>query len=107
VLELPLGGGSSNAPVRSGIMIKFTFTAEPHGDTNANELQATDAIIRATATVSALRPTPQIVGQVDLVIGTGAQVATEVQTFENTWNVLLQQAIDLFEYIQPLSSSAM
>jgi hypothetical protein len=98
VLEVPLGGGTSDPPERSGITIKFAFTAEPRGDANADELQATDAVIRATATVSALRPTPQIVGHVASVIGAGTQVATELQTFENTWNVLLKR-MDSFNKI--------
>ena len=78
-------------PVRSGITIKFAFTAEPRGVVDANELQATDAVKLATETVSAFRPTPQIVGQVDSAIGTGTKVATELRTFENTWNVLLSR----------------
>ena len=86
-----LGGGTSDALEHSRITIKFVFAAEPCGDVDANKLQATDAVERATETVSALHPTPQIVGQVDSGIGTVTQVATELQTFENTWNVLLQR----------------
>ena len=88
---MALSGGTSDAPERSGITIKFTLVVEAREDVNANELQATDAVNRATEAISALRPTPQIVGQVDSAIGTGTQVATELQTFENTWNVLLQR----------------
>jgi hypothetical protein len=95
---MPLGGGSSNASVRSGITIKFALTAEPRGVANANELQATEAAKKATGAVSALRPTPQIVGQVDSAIGTSTKVATELQTFENTWNVLLKR-MDSFNKI--------
>ena len=98
MLEIPLGGGTSDAPVRSEITIEFALTAEPRGDVDANKLQATDAVNKATETVSALRPTPQIVGQVNSAIGTGTQVATELQTFENTWNVLLKR-MDLFNKI--------
>ena len=98
VLELPLGGGIPDAPVRSGITINFALAAEPRGDVDANKLQATDAVNKATETISALRPTPQIVGQVNSAIGTGTQVATELQTFENTWNVLLKR-MDLFNKI--------
>jgi hypothetical protein len=95
---MPLGGGSSNASVRSGITIKFALTAEPRGVANANELQATDAAKKATGAVSALRPTPQIVGQVDSAISASTKVATELQTFENTWNVLLKR-MDSFNKI--------
>ena len=91
MLEVPLGGGTSAAPELSEITIKFAFDTEPCGNVNANELQATDAIKSATETVSVLRPTPQIVEQADSAIGTVTKVATELQTFENTWSVLLQR----------------
>ena len=88
---MPLGGGTSDAPERSGSTIKFALAVEARGDVNAKELQATDAVNRATEAISALHPAPQVVGQVDSAIGTVTQVATELQTFENTWNVLLQR----------------
>ena len=91
MLELPLGGGPSDAPVRPGITVKFALAVDARGDVDKNELQAMDAVNKATETVSAFRPTPQIVGQVNSAIGTGTQVATELQTFENTWNVLLKR----------------
>ena len=78
VLKVPLGGGTSDPPERSGITIK-----QARGDVDANELQVTDAVTQATP--------PQIVGNVVSVIGTGTQVATELQTFENTWNVPLKR----------------
>jgi hypothetical protein len=70
VLEVPLGGGTSDALKRSGITIKFAFTAEPRGDVIANELQATE---------------------VDSTTSPGTEVAIKPQTLENTWNVLLQR----------------
>ena len=91
VLEVPLGGGTSDAPERSRMTIEFTFSAEPRGDVNANEHLATDAVRRATQMINALHPTPQIVGQVGSAIDTGIKVATGLQTFENTWNVLLRR----------------
>jgi len=91
VLEVPLGGGTSDPPECSGITIKFTLVVEALGDVDTNELQATDAVNRATEAISALRPAPQIVGQVNSAIGAGTQVATEAQTFETTWNVLLKR----------------
>ena len=91
MLEVPLGGGTSDPSERSEITIKFALAVETRGDVNAHELQATDAVNQATEAISALRPPPQIVGQVDSAIGTGTQVATEAQTFENTWNVLLKR----------------
>ena len=91
MLEIPLGGGTSDPPERSEITIKFALAVETRGDVNANELQATDAVNRATEATSAFSPAPRIVGQVDSAIGAGTQVATELQTFENTWNVLLKR----------------
>ena len=88
---MPLGGGTSDPPESSRITIRFALAVEACGDVNANELQATDAVKRATEATSAFRPDPRIVGQVDSAIGTGTQLATEVQTFENTWNVLLER----------------
>ena len=91
MLEVPLGGGTSDPPERSEITIKFALAVETRGDVNAHELQATDAVNQATEAISAFRPAPRIVGQVDSAIGTGTQVATEHQTFGNTWNVLLER----------------
>ena len=88
---MPLGGGISNPSEHSGITITFAVAVEAREGVNANELQASDAVNQATEAISALRPTPQIVGAVDSAIGTGTQVTTEVQTFENTWNVLLER----------------
>lgn len=66
------------------------------GEIGADELQATDAVTRATEMVSVLRPTPQIAGPEDLA--TYTNVVTELQTFENTWGVLLQR-MDSFNRI--------
>ena len=89
MLEVPLE--ASDAHNHSGITIKFALAVEARGDVNANELQATDAVNQAKEAISALRPAPRIVGQADSAIGSGTQVATELQTFENTWNVLLKR----------------
>lgn len=92
VLEEPLDKDASDGQAdSSGIKIKFALSAETRGDIGADELQATDAVNRATEMISSLGATPQIVGLVDSAVNTGANVATEVQTFENTWRVLLQR----------------
>ena len=96
MLEVPLE--ASDAPDHPGFTIKFVLAVEARGNVNANELQATDAVNQAKEALSALRPTPQIVGQVDSAIGSATQVVTELQTFENTWNVLLKR-MDLFNKI--------
>ena len=91
VLEVSLSRGTSDPPERSGITMKQALAVEVRGDVGANELQVTDAVKQATKAISALRPTPQIVRNEVSAIGTGTQVATELQTFENTWNVLLKR----------------
>ncbi|KAG8215380.1 WD40-repeat-containing domain protein [Butyriboletus roseoflavus] len=92
VLEEPLEQDTSNGKLDSSrINIKFALTAEKRGDIGGDELQATDAVNKATEMISALGPTPQIVGAVDSAINTGQTVVTKVQTFENTWGVLLQR----------------
>jgi hypothetical protein len=100
VLEVPLSGGTSDPPEYSGITIKLALAVEVRGDVDANELQVqvTDAVKQATEAISALRPTTQIVENVVSAIGTGTQVVTELQTFENTWNVLLKR-MNLFNKI--------
>ena len=88
MLEVPLPKDTADGQVHSsGITIKFALTAEMRGDIGADELQATDAVNRAAEMVSALGPTPQIIGLADSAINAG----TELQTFENTWGVLLQR----------------
>ena len=91
MLEVPLGGDTSDPPEPSEITMKFALSVEARGDNNANELQAADAVKRATKTVSSSRRTPQIVGRMRSAIGIGTKVAAEVQAFENTWNVLLKR----------------
>ena len=99
VLEVPLPKDTSDGQIHSsGITIKFALAAELRGDIGADELQATDAVNRATEIVSALGPTPQIVGLADSAINTGANVVTELQAFEGTWGVLLQR-MALFDKI--------
>lgn len=92
MLEVPLPKDTSDGQIHSsGIMIKFALTVEARGGIDAEELQATDAVDRATEMVSALSPTPQIVDLADPEINAGTNVAARLQTFENTWGVLLQR----------------
>ncbi|KAG6377914.1 WD40-repeat-containing domain protein [Boletus reticuloceps] len=91
VLEVPLPKDSPDEQVDSPeITIKFALTVELRGNVDADELQATDAVNKATEMVNALA-TPQIVGLAGSVINTGINIATELQTFENTWSVLLKR----------------
>ena len=89
-----------NTPDRSdlsGITIKFALAAEPLGDANAAERQATDAVTRATG-VNPLNSTPAAVVLLSSAVDTGTNVVTELQTFETTWGVLLQK-MELFNKI--------
>ena len=92
VLEVPLPKDTPDEQADfSGITIKFALTAEIRRNVGADELQATDAVDRATEMVNVLGPTPQIVGLVDSATNTSTNVAAGLQTFENTWGVLLQR----------------
>ena len=90
VIEVPLDDATSSATQPSRIVIKLSLATTPQGETKADELQAAEATKRAMEEVGALGA-PQIVTQVDLAISTGADIATGLQTFENTWGVLLQR----------------
>ena len=99
VLEdtLHVGKDTPDGSDLSGMTIKFALTAEPRGDVNADERQATDAVTRVT-TVNPLNSTPAAVGLLSSAVDTGTNVVTELQTFETTWGVLLQK-MELFNKI--------
>ena len=99
VLEdtLHVGKDTPDGSDLSGMTIKFALTAEPRGDVNADERQATDAVTRVTG-VNPLSSTPAAVGLLSSAVDTGTNVVTEVQTFESTWGVLLQR-MELFNKI--------
>ena len=98
VLEETLRKDASDGSDLSGMTIKFALVAEPRGDVNADQRQAIDAVTRATEAVGALGPTPAVVDHLSSVVDTGANAVAEVQTFENTWGVLLQR-MELFNKI--------
>ena len=79
----------------SGITIKFALAAVPREDVNADERQATDAITRAATAVNPLSSTPAAVGLFSSTVDAGTNVMNKVQTFETTWDVLLQR-MELF-----------
>ena len=94
---LLVGKNDPNVPDVSGITIKFALAAEPRGGANADERQATDAVTRAIG-VNPLNSTPAAVGLLSSAVDTGTNVVTELQTFETTWEVLLQK-MELFNKI--------
>ena len=79
----------------SGITIKFALAAEPREDVNVDERQATDAVTRAATAVNPLSSTPAAVGLFSSTVDAGTNVMNKVQTFETTWDVLLQR-MELF-----------
>jgi len=80
------------------LMIKFALAAEPLADIDADEQQATDAVIQATEVVNPLSSTPAAVGFLSSAVDPSPNVVTKVQTFETTWGVLLQR-MELFNRI--------
>jgi len=92
VFEVTLGKNTSDGPGPSGITIKFALSAEPRGDTDMDELQATDGVISATeVAVSALGPSPQVTRLLISPINSTANVVSKDLTFENLWGVLLHR----------------
>ena len=98
VFEENFGKDSSDSSDLSEITFRFGFTAGSREGVNANELQATDALSRTTEGVRALGPTPQVVGLTSSAVDTVANIAGQVQTFENTWGILLKR-MELFNTI--------
>ena len=98
VFEENLGGNTSDRSGLSGTTLKFTLTAESPERGNANELQAADAVAQAAEGVSAVDPVLRSVGLTSAAVDTTTNVVTEVQTFYNTWSVLLER-MELFNRI--------
>ena len=97
VLEDTLRKDTPDGADGLGITIKFTLAAEPRGDVDVDERQATDAVTRATS-VNLLSSTSAAVGLLGSAVDTGTNVMAKVQTFETTWGVLLQR-MELFNKI--------
>ena len=98
VFEENLGGNTSDRSGLSGTTLKFTLSAESPERGNANELQAADAVAQAAEGVSAVDPVHRSVGLMSAAVDTTTNVVTEVQTFYNTWSVLLER-MELFNRI--------
>ena len=83
---------------RFEITLKFTLVAPPREDVNAEELQAKGAITTASQAVVPVGATPTAVRVLNSAADTSQKVVTEVQTFGNTWGVLLKR-MELFNKI--------
>ena len=71
--------------------IKFVLAADSRESASVAGLQATDIVTQATEGVSAFGSMPRTVGFTTSAADTTTNVVTEGQTFENTWNVLLER----------------
>ncbi|KAG9312791.1 hypothetical protein JVU11DRAFT_6205 [Chiua virens] len=98
VSKQTLSAGASNGSDLSSRTIKFALTVKPSERSNANELQARDAVVMATKTVVAVSSRPRVVDLVTSVVESGPAAMTEVQTFATTWDVLLER-LKLFDTI--------
>ena len=88
VLKDILRKDTSDGSDRSEIIIKFALATAPHGNVSADTRQFTDAVTTANEAIGSLSSTPAAVGLLGSAVNTGAYVASEIQTFETTWDVL-------------------
>ncbi|KAG8214191.1 hypothetical protein J3R82DRAFT_10981 [Butyriboletus roseoflavus] len=92
VLDEPLGNAISGHLDPSGIAIKFSLTAEPHGGTSNDERHADDVSRTNEMT------TPQIIGTSSGAVDPSTDALTEVLAMGKTWGELLQR-IECFNEI--------
>lgn len=99
VLEHPLRRDTSDGSNQSEITIKFALAAQPRGDVKADERQATDAIAEASqAVLPPLGSASAAVGLFASAVSISTNVATVIQTFDNTWGLLMKR-MELFNRI--------
>ena len=98
VVEHALRKDTSGGSDHFEITLKFVLAAQLSGDINAEELQVIDAIATASQAVVPLDSTPTAAGILNSTVDTSQKVVTEIQTFNNTWGVLLKR-MELFNKI--------
>ena len=91
MFEENLGKDTSDGSDLSGMTIKFVLAVDSRESASMAEFQATDIIAPTTEGISAFGPTPQAVGFTTSAVDTTTNIVIEVQTFANTWNVLLER----------------
>ena len=91
VFEENLGGNTSGQSSLMGTILKFTLTAESPMGGNANKLQAANVVAETTKGVSTVSPISRFVDLTISVVDTTTNVITKVQTFNNTWSILLER----------------
>lgn len=98
VFEATLCKDDPDGSALSRIAIKFRLTAQPRGDINADERQAVESVNRATEAVEQLGSVPTVVDPLCSAVSAGTNVATQVQKFQVTWDVLLRR-MEIFNKI--------
>ena len=91
MFEEDLDKDTSDGPDPSGMTIKFVLAADSRESASVAELQATVVVAPATEGISAFGPTLRTVGFTTSAVDMTTNVVTEIQTFANTWNVLLER----------------
>ena len=91
VFEENLGRNTSDRSGLSGTKLKFTLTAESPEGGNADDLQAPDAVAQAAEGVTAIGRIPRPVDLTSSGVDATANAVAEVQTFDDTWGVLLDR----------------
>ena len=91
MFEENLDKDTSDGSDLSEMSIKFVLAADLGESASVAGLQATDVATQGTEGVSAFGPTPRTVGFTTSAVDATTNVVTEVQTFANTWNVLLER----------------
>ncbi|KAG9312565.1 WD40-repeat-containing domain protein [Chiua virens] len=89
---------STSAPSDAEMKIKFVLITESRRVDSAVVLQAIDASARATGAVATLSHIPAVIPSIGSAVDAATNVVDNVQTFESTWNVLLQR-IELFNKV--------
>ncbi|KAG9311660.1 hypothetical protein JVU11DRAFT_7895 [Chiua virens] len=98
VIKRTLGAIASSGSDLSGPTIKFALAVKLSERSNANELQARDALATAIKMVTPLSSMPGAVDLVTSMVQSGPAVMTQLQSFETTWDVLLKR-LKLFDTI--------
>ena len=91
MFEENLDKDTSDGTDLSGMSIKFVLATDLRESASVAGLQAADIVTQATEGASAFGSMPRTVGFTTSVVDTTTNVVTEGQTFENTWNVLLER----------------
>ena len=91
VFEENLGRNTSDRSGLSGTTLKFTLTDKSPEGANADDLRAGDAVAQAAEGITAVGRIPRPVDLASSAVDITANAVAEVQTFDDTWGVLLDR----------------